>query len=353
MHKSRLAAIWVLMAGIAFIASSWNGAALRGQAPGAPVAKAVDGKEFPVKQIPIAGEAAEGYFSPDSKSMICNAKFPGDATFFVYTFNVDGTNVKKINDKGEDACTFYFPDGKKIIWTSTRDNLDMPKGEYSNPANYPQGAELYVSDLNGGNVVRMTNNKQYDAEVTLSPDGKWILFGRETDGKMDLYRMRPDGTGLFQVTNTPDWQEGGAQFMPDNKTIIYRAWKIQDQGQKMMPMQIFTINMDGTGMKQITTDPGTNWAPAPAPDGRHFVYVRVLEPRNYEIFMMDIITGEKTRLTYNDAFDGFPAISPDGHWMGFSSSRTDKPGAPAAGRPAMHMFLMDISSLKVGPKGRS
>jgi Tol biopolymer transport system component len=165
---------------------------------------------------------------------------------------------------------------------------------------------------------------------------------------MDLYKMRPDGSELFQITHTPDWQEGGAQWMPDGKTIIYRAWKIQDQGQRGMPMQIFTIKPDGTEMKQITSEAGTNWAPAPAPDGRHFVFVKLLPPRNFEVFMMDLLSGEQRRLTYNDAFDGFPAISPDGRWMGFSSSR----GA-AAGERKMFMYLMDISSLNVGASARS
>jgi Tol biopolymer transport system component len=325
-------------------------ASLYAQAPAGqavPPPAAPPGVELPVTKIPIPGEAAEGYFSPDSKTMICNAKMADDKEFQVYTFTLDGTDIRRINDKGADACSFFYPDGKKLIWTSTRDNLSMPAGNFSDANNYPQGAELYTSDLRGGNLVRMTTNTVYDAEVTVSPDGKWILFARQTAGKIDLYRMRPDGTELFQITHTEDWQEGGAQWMPDGQTIIYRAWKIQDQGQRGMPMTIFTIKPDGTGLKQITTDPGTNWAPAPAPDGRHFVYVRLLPPRNFEIFMMDIQTGEKQQLTFNEAFDGFPAISPDGRWMGFSSSRGAQPG-----ERKMFMYLMDISSLHVGPAGK-
>lgn len=313
----------------------------------AGAAPQVAGKELPSHKIPIPGEAAEGYFSPDGKSMICNAKMADDKDYRVYTFNLDGTDVRRINNVGADACSFYFPDGKKLIWTSTRDRLDMKPGNYSDSNDYPQGAELYTSDLFGKNVVRLTNNNVYDAEVTVSPDGQWILFGRQIDGKMDLFRMRPDGTGVFQITHTPDWQEGGAQWMPDGKTIIYRAWKIQDQGQRGMPMQVFTIKPDGTGMKQITSEVGTNWAPAPAPDGRHFAFVKMLPPGNFEVFMMDLVSGEQTRLTDNDAFDGFPAISPDGHWMGFSSSRGAAPG-----QRQMFMYLMDISSLNVGPVRR-
>jgi len=51
------------------------------------------------------------------------------------------------------------------------------------------------------------------------------------------------------------------------------------------------------------------------------------------------------RLTYNDAFDGFPSISPDGHWLAFSSSR----GSTASERK-MELYLQEISSLGVGPR---
>jgi len=301
-------------------------------------------QELPIIQIPMIGEAAEGYFSPNSQSMIANVKTPDDKEFQVYTFNIDGTNLKRINSKGADACAFYYPDGQKLIWTSTRDLTDLEPGNYSDPNNYPKGAELYTSDLEGGNVIRMTNNQVYDAEVTVSPDGKLVLFTRQTGNRLDLFRMKPDGSELFQITDTPDWQEGGAQWMPDGKTIIYRAWKIQDQGKHGMPMTIFTVDLEGKNLNQITSDSGTNWAPFPAPDGKHFVFIRFLPPRNFEIFMMNIDTKVQRQLTFNDAFDGFPAISPDGKWLGFSSTREAKPG-----ERNMKMFLMDISSLNVGP----
>lgn len=306
--------------------------------------------ELPVRVIPNLGEAAEFYFSPDGKSLIGNAKREGDATHHVYTTTLDGTKIVKINDKGEDACSFYLPNGNRVVWTSTRDLLDLPMGGWSDPKNYPKGAELYESDLDGGNVKRLTNNKQYDAEVSVSPDGKWFLFGRDTDGKMDLWVMNSDGTGERQITFTDDWQEGGAQFMPDSNTILTRAWKREDEGQRMMPMQIFTLKRDGSDRKQITNEAGTNWAPFPAPDGKHFAYVKVLTdtPRpNWEIFMMNMETGKQTRLTYNPGFDGFPSISPDGKLLAFSSSRDAKPG-----ERTLYQYVMDISSLGIVPVHR-
>lgn len=313
--------------------------------------RAEAGSELPVRAIPNLGEAAEFYFSPDGTSLIGNARREGDAAHHVTTTTLDGSRILRINDKGEDACSFYFPDGKRLIWTSTRDHLDWPKGNWSDPADYPKGAELYVSDLEGKNVRRLTDNALYEAEVSVSRDGRLILFGREIDGKMDLWLMKSDGTGETQVTRTDDWQEGGAQFLPDSETILYRAWKREDQGKsRATPMQIFTVRRDGSGTRQITHEDGTNWAPFPAPDGKHFVFVKVLPLEagrlNWEIFLMNIETGRQTRLTYNDRFDGFPALSPDGRLMTFSSGRDAAPGART-----LHQYVMDVGSLGIGPAG--
>ena len=317
-----------------------GGAALAAFPAGLPS----DGQELPVTRLARLGEAAEVYFSPDGASLIGTARRPGDEWHHVYTTTLDGQTIRRINDKGRDACSYYFPDGKHIVWTSTRDHEELPPGNYSDPRDYPQGAELYVSNPDGSDVRRLTNNSVYDAEVSVSPDGKWVLFTRQRDGKLDLWRVRPDGTEEFQITHTDDWQEGGSFYLPDSETILFRAWKRQDEGKKPLEMTVFTIRHDGTGLRQVTHDPGTNWAPHPAPDGRHFTYVRLLPPHNFEVYLGDLQTGESRRLTWNEAFDGFPAFSPDGRTLVFASGRD---GAP--GEHKLEVYLMDVSSLGLGP----
>ena len=309
-------------------------------------------QELPVWKVPNLGIGGEAYYAPDSYHVIAQmqdpqATKPGDPRAkygsFTYTFTDQGTEIRRINDRGQDACSFFFPDMKHLVWTSTRDNPHLPVGSWDDDPNYPKGAELYVSDLEGGNVHRLTHNEYYDAEVTVSPNGEWILFGRQIDGKMDLWRMRPDGSEQQQITFTDDWQEGGAAYLPDSETILYRAWKRSEYGKlKPLPMTLFTIRHDGTGLRQITFTNDMNWAPFPAPDGRHYVFVRNVDGDNREVFLGDFEGGEPLRLTYNDGFDGFPSVSPDGTKMLFTRKHESEVG--------VFTYVMDISSLGVGPR---
>jgi Tol biopolymer transport system component len=157
---------------------------------------------------------------------------------------------------------------------------------------------------------------------------------------MELWRMRPDGGGEFQITDTPEWQEGGAFYLPDSEHILFRAWRREDQESSPLPMTLFTIKHDGTELTQLTHDEGTNWAPYPSPDGKHLVFVKVPEPHNYEVFLMNMETGKQTQLTYDPAFDGFPAFAPDGRTIAFASNRDQE-----AGSGTMAIYLMDVGPL--------
>jgi len=319
------------------------------QAPAAPAAPAPSdtSKELPVHRIPNLFPGAEFYFAPDNQHIIGNAKGPTDSSYHVYTLKIDGTEITRINDKGDDACSFFFPNGKRLIWTSTKDHPELAKSNFSNPSDYPQGSELYTSKLDGSDVRRLTNNTVYDAEVSVAPNGKWILFGSQRSGKMELWKMNIDGSNPVQITHMDGWEPGGSFLFRDGKTIIFRAWRSEDAkaGKKGLPMTLYTIQSDGAGLKALTHDDGTNWSPFPAPDGHHYVFVKVLPPHNYEIFLGDLDSDKQARLTYNDAFDGYPSISPDGHWLIFTSTRDSTPAAHSTG-----VFLMDISSLHLGPR---
>jgi Tol biopolymer transport system component len=338
-------------AGLVLATASPAPAADAGAEPPKDDLQKLPGMAFPTRMIPNVPDAAEVYYASDNYHMIGQTRDPdavkslrGGNGALTWIFTDDGKEQWRVNDRGQDACSYWFPDMKRVVWTSTRDHLEMPVGDWSDAANYPDGAELYSSDPDGKNVKRLTNNKDYEAEVAVSPDGQWIVFGRERDGRNDIWVMRPDGTGEFQVTKTADWQEGHPIFLPDSKRIMYRAWRQSEIGKiKPTPMTIFTVNVDGTDLRRHTFDRGMNWAPFPAPDGRHYLVVRVVE-NNWDVYLADLAGGEALRLTSHPAFDGLPNISPNGKKM--SLAHSTEPGFMRG----IRTFVMDISSLNVGPE---
>jgi TolB protein len=311
-------------------------------------------QELPTWRIPNIPSAAEAYYAPDNYHVIAQTQDPEGAHAatrstgaLTWIFSDDGKTKWRVNDRGQDLCSYFLPDGKRVVFTSTRDHTDFPLGNVSDERNYPQGTELYIADIDGGNRKRLTDNVHYDAEVSVSPDGQKLVFTRQIDGALDLYMMNIDGTGERKLTDTPDWQEGAPFFLPDSKTITTRAWSRAIYGTKRpTPMTIFTINVETGERIQRTHDDWMNWAPYPAPDGRHYVFVRPLldNPSNWEIFLGDLEGGEPVRLTFNDSFDGFPSISPDGTKMLFA--RSEGPGFMSG----LYTYVMDISSLNIGPK---
>ncbi len=300
-----------------------------------------------IRAIPGFVSAAEAYFSPDGSRVICNGNLEEGEPHHTFTIGVDGSRPVRVNDRGEDACSFFTPDGKGILYSSTRDHPEMPAGSWHDANDYPQGSEVYACDLDGGNLRRLTDNRWYDAEISASPDGEWYLFARQEEGLLDLWRMRADGTEEQKVTSTPEWQEGGAFYLPDGETILYRAWRLEDQNRQPKPMALFTVKHDGTEMTQLTDYGSTNWSPYPAPDGVHCVFSKVYPGEkgrpNFEIVWLDMETGHQTRLTNDPAFDGFPTLSSDGRTLLFSSSRASPPGSRA-----LNLFVMDLGPLLDG-----
>src|SRR5690606_26029947 len=318
----------VILTAVACLAT---GVAVAAPAAGKIEWKRADPRELPSYRVPIPMEAAEAYWAPDSRHLIAQTRDPdavknqrGTPGALTWIFTDDGKEMWRVNDRGQDACSFFFPDGQRIVWTSTRDNMDMPVGNWSDSEDYPQGGEIYTSDLKGQNVRRMTDNEYYEAEVSMSPGGQWLTFGRQIDGNMDIWIMKADGSEERQVTKTADWQEGAPFFMPDSAHIIFRAW-LREEYKKIRPTPVtnFTIRKDGTDWRRHTYGRGMNWHPVPAPDGRHYVYVRALTPENWEIYLGDLAGGEHRRLTYSDKMDILAHVSPDGKKMNWGRATGD------------------------------
>jgi Tol biopolymer transport system component len=273
-------------------------------------------------------KAGEGYFSPDGSRIIFQAAPQGKEDYQIYVAELKPDAQPKMVSTGRGKCTcaFFHPDGQSIIFASSHldPKLDQPaeprakSPAYSRDARYrwdfDEWMEIFRADLDGGNLVRLTDTPGYDAEGSYSPDGKSIVFTSFRDGDAEIYIMDADGRNPRRITHAPGY-DGGPFFSPDGKRIIYRSDR---KGNDLL--QIFDNSVEGDDERQLTSNDAVNWGPYYHPDGEFFVYSTSIHGhQNYEVYMQSLKTGAMTRLTYVEGFDGLPVFSPDGRKLMWTS----------------------------------
>src|SRR2546429_3259191 len=169
--------------------------------------------------------------------------------------------------------------------------------------------EIYSAKPDGSDLRQLTNTGNYNAEATLSPDGKRFVFTSLRSGDLELYPMNPDGTGVVQVTHQLGY-DGGAAYSPDGKMLVWRAWHPDtDQDKKdytdllkqklVRPtrMELWVGNVDGTNARQITHLGGANFGPYFTPDGKRIIFSsNYLKPHSRE-FHLYLVNLDGTGLT--------------------------------------------------------
>jgi len=102
-------------------------------------------------------------------------------------------------------------------------------------------------------------------------DKGWIIFSAKTDkGDYDLFVSRPNGTGLRNITRTPDVNELGVRLTPDGKRIIYRrvgTLKPAVDYRELTYGVLVVANADGSNPRAIGGDRDYPWATL-SPDGK-------------------------------------------------------------------------------------
>ena len=249
----------------------------------------------------------------------------------------------RLERKGEDDLLLFLSGAWRILYASTHLSGDAcpPPPDYSKGyvwKLYPD-YEIFTANADGSDIKRITNNPGYDAEATLSPDGKTIIFTSLRDGDLDLYTMRADGSNVKRITKELGY-DGGAFFSRDGKRIVWRASRPKTDAEvaayrtlvtesqiRPMELELFVADANGKNARQVTHNKAANFGPYFFPDGRRIIYAsNAADPggRNFDLWMIkDDGTGEE-RITFNDTFDGFPMFSPDGKSLVFASNRNGK-----------------------------
>ncbi|MGB5202224.1 MAG: PA domain-containing protein, partial [Sedimenticolaceae bacterium] len=202
---------------------------------------------------------------------------------------------------------------------------------------YDESFDLYAQDLDKGELRNLTAVLGYDAEGAYSPDGRQIvfasnrhaysepvsaddaaIFAHDKSYMMELYLMDVDGSNVRRLTHTPGY-DGGPFFSADGKSITWRRFSKDGA-----TAEIYTMDLASGVESQLTRTGVMSWAPYFHPSGDYLIFASNREGfANFELFMVDAAgKGEPVRVTYTEGFDGLPVFSPDGKRLSWTSNRT-------------------------------
>lgn len=261
--------------------------------------------------------------------------------------SADGRNKRLISTgKGRCTCSYFSPDGKSIFFSSTHERNEGAQAPIDMSLGYvwmvnPDFA-LYKTDVSTtGNPKPkcLIKRDAYVAETTISLDGKYMVWTSDMEGDLEIYRSDLNGGNIKRLTNKVGY-DGGPFVSWDGSKIAYRRQpettpeKVADYKNLLAKhlvrpsrLDIWVMDADGSNKKQVTNVPGANFAPFIHPDGKRLVFSSNHEDpkgREFDIYMVNLDGTNMERITYTGDFDGFPMFSKDGKKLLFASNRYGK-----------------------------
>jgi len=302
------------------------------------------------RQLTFGGQNAEAYFSFDDKQLIFQHQGSDVPCDQIYTIPVDTPDgkppVPKLvsTGKGRTTCSYFFPSGDRILFSSTHANSAEcpPKPDYSRGYVWPiyNSYQIYTAKPDGSALKQLTSAPGYNAEATITRDGKHIVFTSTRNGDLDIYKMDSDGSNVKQLTDELGY-DGGPFWSYDGKKIVFRAEhpktpeEIKDYKDLFAAglirpgnLELWVMNADGSHKHQVTRNGAANFAPYWMPDGERIIFAsNQADPKNGRDFDLYVIREDGTaqeRITFHPDFDGFPMFTSDGRRLVWASNRNGK-----------------------------
>src|SRR5262249_22760550 len=177
-----------------------------------------------VRQLTFGGQNAEAYFSADGRKLIFQSTHGDLKCDQIFTMNVDGSDVHMVSTgKGRTTCGYIYPSGKKILYSSTHltDVQCPPRPDYSQGYVWAvySSYDIFTASPDGSDLKQLTTAPGYDAEATISANGKNIVFTSLRNGDLDIYSMDANGKHVRQLTHELGY-DGGPFFSANGKWIV-------------------------------------------------------------------------------------------------------------------------------------
>ena len=186
-------------------------------------------------------------WSPDGRALAYTVHNPGPDIIVSRIY--EGLRQQPTTT-GNNYLPIYSPDGTRIAFASTRHG----------------NSEIYVMNVDGSNVRRLTNNPAIDVTPTWSPSGNQIAFTSDRTGRLAIYVMNADGTDVRRITPTSEQEADRPTWSPNPfNEIAYTA-----RTGSWYDIKVYDFATGQT--RQVTDGQGSNESPAFSPTGRHLAF---------------------------------------------------------------------------------
>ncbi|MEW6428280.1 MAG: hypothetical protein AB1568_09630 [Thermodesulfobacteriota bacterium] len=232
----------------------------------------------------------------------------GETSWDIWSIKPDGSDLRQLtNDPGDERRPAMSPDGGELVFVNSRRNLAVLQ------AGRPPAKEIPLPDIG-----------YYDQPSWL-PDGSGLVFVRyqvvPADRSEILLMKRGEEDGWLPPSRLaePPAMRLFPAVSPDGRQLAFTESFRNESGQ--LYEEIGLADMSGKVTRMLTDHKADSLRPAWSPDGRRLLFSSDREG-NYDIWLLDTISGVSTRLTADPAYDGDPAWSPDGRAVVFVSGRS-------------------------------
>lgn len=205
-------------------------------------------------------------------------------------------------DNSDNLYPQVSPDGRWLVFQSDRD------GDF----------DIFVTNLGGGGLRRITDNNYDDHIPSWSPDGDWILYSSDvrSDGTLDLYRTNFE-SGETELVYSNAQRKSHARYSPDGRYIVFAAG---DNPNDSRTWDIARLDTTTNRVELLTENDVRDAVPVYTPDGESIIFSRN-ESGTDAIFIMDA-NGDNQRVLYDsDSNDRFASVSPDGQYVVVTSDQ--------------------------------